>query len=226
MPVRLAASIFAVALAAAAQTASAGTPSASSGAAPTVHRVFDIMRQGSKIGTDTFDIVRHGDVSDVTIVTHVLVKVMFVNAYRYDHKETASWKGSQLVSFTSTTDDNGTNHEVSATQNGGKLALDVDGSKSELSKAMVPASLWSADVSNKSQLFDPGNGKHLSTKPEDLGEELVNVRGAPQQLRHLKLSGQFARELWFDKDGLVKMTLLGSDNSLITSELRTSTASR
>ena len=223
MPVRLAASILAVALAAATQTASAGTAPA---AAPTVHRVFDIMRQGSKIGTDTFDITRHGDMSDVTIVTHVLVKVMFVNAYRYDHSETASWKGSQLVSFNSTTDDNGTNHEVSATQNGGKLALDVDGSKSEQSKAMIPASLWSADVSNRSQLFDPGNGKHLSTKPEDLGEETVNVHGAPQQLHHLKLSGQFARELWFDKDGLVKMTLLGSDNSLITSELRTSTASR
>ncbi len=206
-----------------APAASAGAPN---GAAPTVHRVFDIMRQGSKIGTDTFDIARHGDATDVKIVTHVLVKVLFVNAYRYDHTETASWRGNQLVSFSSTTDDNGTTHEISAAQTGAKLTLDVDGVKSEVPKAMVPASLWSAEVSNKSQLFDPGNGKHLSTKPQDLGEETVSVRGAPQQVRHLKLSGPFARELWFDKDGLVKMTLLGSDNSLITSELRMSTASR
>jgi hypothetical protein len=195
-------------------------------AAPAVHRVFDIMRSGSKIGTDTFDISRQGDITNVKIVTHVLVKIMFVNAYRYDHTESGSWKGNQLVSFTSTTDDNGTNHEIKATQTGGKVALDVDGAKTDLPKGVVPASLWSADVSNKSQLFDPGNGKRLSTKPQDLGEETVAVHGAPQQLRHLKLSGQFDRDLWFDKDGLVKMTLLGSDKSVITSELRVSTASR
>lgn len=224
MQVRLAAPLLAIAACAAAVSpASAGAPA---GAASTVHRVFDIMRQGSKIGTDTFDITRRGDVTDVTIVTHVLVKVMFVNAYRYDHTETGSWKGNQLVSFTSTTDDNGTNHQIAVTQTGGKQVLDVDGTKSDLPKAMVPASLWGADVSNRTQLFDPGNGKHLVTKPQDLGEETVSVRGAPQQLRHLKLSGPFARDLWFDKDGLVKMTLVGSDNSVITSELRTSTASR
>ena len=224
MQVRLAVSILALTLCAgSSQPAGAGAPT---GAAPSVHRVFDIMRQGSKIGTDTFDITRRGDVADVKIVTHVLVKVMFVNAYRYDHTETGSWKGGQLVSFASTTDDNGTNHEISATQTGSKLALEVDGTKSELPKGVVPASLWSADVSNKAQLFDPGTGKPLSTKPQDLGDETIAVRGAPQQLRHLKLSGQFARELWFDKDGLVKMTLVGSDNSVITSELRTSTASR
>ena len=224
MPVRVAVPILAFACFAA--VVSGAQADLSGGAAPSVHRVFDIMRQGSKIGTDTFDIARHGDVTDVKIVTHVLVKVMFVNAYRYDHIETASWKGSQLVSFSSTTDDNGTNHAISAAQSGAKLALDVDGTKSDVPKTTVPASLWSADVSNKSQLFDPGNGKRLSTKPQDLGEETVSVRGAPQQLRHLKLSGQFDRDLWFDKDGLVKMTLLGSDHSVITSELRTSTASR
>jgi hypothetical protein len=200
----------------------AGAPTA----APTVHRVFDIMRSGSKIGTDTFDISRQGDVTNVKIVTHVLVKIMFVNAYRYDHTEAGTWKGSQLVSFTSSTDDNGTNHEINATQTGGKVALVVDGTKTEMPKGVVPASLFNADVSNKGLLFDPGNGKRLSTTPQDLGEETVAVHGAPQTLRHLKLTGGFARDLWFDKDGLVKMTLLGSDKSLITSELRTTTAAR
>lgn len=194
--------------------------------APSVHRVFDIMRQGSKIGTDTFDISHQGDVTKVKIVTHVLVKVMFINAYRYDHSETASWKGNELVAFSSQTDDNGTPHKINASQDDGRLALDVDGTKSDLPKGFVPASLWSAGVSNKAQLFDPGNGKRLSTRPQDLGEETVEIHGVPQQLRHLRLVGAYARDLWFDKDGLVKMTLLGSDKSLVTSELRTSTASR
>jgi hypothetical protein len=199
---------------------------APAGPAAAVHRVFDIMREGSQIGTNTFDIARSGDATSVKIVTHVLVKVMYVTAYRYDHSETASYKGNQLVSFTATTNDNGTNHEITAEQKDGKVILTVDGETREAAKGIVPASLWSADVSNKSQLFDTGNGKLLSTKARDLGDEMVEIHGAPLHLRHIKLSGQFDRDLWFDKDGLVKLAMLGTDHSRIVSELRQSTAAR
>ena len=50
------------------------------------------------------------------------------------------------------------------------------------------------------------------------------MNGVPHQLDHVKLSGAFPRDLWFDEDGLVKMALRGSDNSEIVSQLRTSTA--
>lgn len=193
--------------------------------APHVHRVFDVVREGSKIGSDTFDITRQGDTTNVTVKTHILVKIMFVTAYRYDHTETGTWKGRQLVSFTSTTDDNGKAHEIKAAQSGNKVALTVDGASSAAPKAIQPASLWGAAVSKQPQIFDPANGKRMAVKVQDLGDETVSVNGVPQQLDHVKLSGQFARDLWFDGDGLVKMTMLGSDNSQITSELRQSTAS-
>lgn len=192
---------------------------------PHVHRVFDIMREGSKIGTDTFDITRQGDTTSVKVKTHIQVKIAFVTAYRYDHTETGTWKGKQLVSFSSTTDDNGKPHEISAAQSGNKVALTVDGASSAAPKQIQPASLWGADVSKQPQIFDPANGKRMAVKVQDLGEESVPVNGVPQQLTHVKLSGAFARDLWFDEQGLVKMTLLGSDNSQIVSQLRQSTAS-
>ena len=191
-----------------------------------LHRVFDIMRAGSRIGTDTFDIARQGDTTTVKIDTQIVVKIAFITAYRYTHSETESWKGNQLVAFSSTTDDNGKNHEVSATQTGGKLAMVVDGVDSTAPKTTMPASLWSADVSKGSQLFDPANGKRMAVQVQDLGPEEVRMNGAPQQLDHVKLSGAFPRDLWFDNQGLVKMTLLGSDNSEVTSQLRQSTAAR
>ena len=203
--------------------ASAGSPSAAS---PDVHRVFDIMRSGSKIGTDTFDIARQGDMTTVKIKTHIVVTILYVKVYHLDHEETESFKGSQLVSFEAKTDDNGTDHEITAAQSGGKLALTVDGEKKDLPKSTVPASVWNADVSGKPQLFDPRSGKVMANKVKDLGEETVEVQGAPQQLHHLKLVGEFPRDLWFDKDGLAKLTLLGTDRSLISSEMSLSTASR
>ena len=189
-----------------------------------VHRVFDVMREGSRIGTDTFDITRNGDTTTVKVDTHIQVKIAFITAYRYNHSETGTWKGKQIVSFQSTTDDNGKPHEISAQQSGGKVAMTVDGEASAAPKQIQPAVLWGADVAKQPQIFDPANGKRMAVKVKDLGAETVPVNGVPQQLEHVKLSGQFARDLWFDGDGLVKMTLLGTDNSLITSQLRQSTA--
>ena len=191
-----------------------------------VHRVFDIMRKGSKIGSDTFDITRTGDKTDIKIATHITVKIAFITAYRYDHTETGSFKGNQILSFTSTTDDNGTAHQIDATPAGGKIALTVDGTPTTAPKGTVPASLFSASMSKQPQIFDPANGKRMAITPRDLGQETVAINGAPRELDHIKLDGAFPRDLWFDADGLVKMSMLGSDNSEVTSQLRQSTASR
>ena len=191
---------------------------------PHVHRVFDILREDSKIGTDMLDITRQGDLTIVKEKTHIIVKIAFITAYRYDHSETGTWKGKQLVSFTSTTDDNGKPHEIKAKQNGNKVALDVDGDASMAPKAIQPASLWGADISKQPQIFDPANGKRMAVDVQDLGTETVAINGVPLQLDHVKLSGEFARDLWFDENGLVQMTMLGSDNSKIMSQMRQSTA--
>ena len=205
--------------------AAAETPAVpADGLSPHVHRVFDIMREGSKIGTDTFDITREGDLTRVKVTTHVQVKIAFITAYRYDHTENGTWKGRELVSFTSTTDDNGKAHEIAAAQKSGKVALTVDGASSAAPKTIQPAVLWGVEVARQPQIFDPANGKRMAVKVQDLGHETVPIDGVPQQLTHVKLSGPFARDAWFDDEGLVKMTLLGSDKSQITSQLRQSTA--
>ena len=90
---------------------------------------------------------------------------------------------------------------------------------------MQAASLWGAEVSKQPQMFDPADGKRIAVDVADLGEETVEMNGVPRQLDHVQLTGAFPRDLWFDEDGLVKMMMRGSDNSQITSQLRTSTAS-
>ena len=88
------------------------------------------------------------------------------------------------------------------------------------------ASVWTAEVAKHGQLFDPANGKRLAVRGQNLGAESVVLNGVPRQLDHLKLSGGFDRDLWFDNGGLVKMTLLGTDRSTITLQLRQTTAAR
>ena len=70
-------------------------------AATKVHKVFDILRGNDKIGTDTIDIEHENDTITVKVKTDVSVKVMFIEAYRYEHSCNETWKNGQLVAFQS-----------------------------------------------------------------------------------------------------------------------------
>jgi Family of unknown function (DUF6134) len=193
-------------------------------AATKIHKVFDIVRGSDKIGTDTVDIEHQKDTTTVKVKTDVSVKVMFIEAYRYEHSCDETWKNGQLVSFKSRTNDNGTKHSIDVKAASDKLSMEADGKHSELPKTAAPASLWSIDVIHQTETFDPDTGKRLSMKVTDLGEETLTLHGAQHQTHHYKiadtLEGEFARELWYDGDALVRTKIIGSDNSVIITDLR------
>ncbi|MGH6836512.1 MAG: DUF6134 family protein [Methylocella sp.] len=193
-------------------------------AAVKLHRVFDIVRSGDKIGTDTVDIERQNDTTTVKIKTDLSVKIMFVEAYRYEHSCNETWKNGQLIAFKSRTNDNGTKHSIDVTAAADKLSMDADGKQIDLPKTAAPESLWSMDAIHQFDAFDPDTGKRLSIEVTDLGNETLTIHGVTHETHHFKiadtLTGDFAREIWFDGDTLVRIKVVGSDNSVILSDLR------
>jgi hypothetical protein len=183
------------------------------------HQTYDIIREGSKIGTNIIDVERRGDATQVKISTKISVKIMYVEAYRFNHEATENWKGGRLVAYTSKTDDNGTNHSVSVTQGANKLDLVADGEHSDAPLGLHPASLWDRGFSGQTELFDTSNGKRMAVKIKDLGDERIVSNGVVHGTRHYKISGDFNRDVWFDGDTLVRLKLEGSDHSIINSDL-------
>jgi hypothetical protein len=197
---------------AAAQPAAAPTPSND-------RHVFDIFRDGSKIGTEVVEIDKQGDTTNVNFTTHISVVVMFVQAYRFDHSATETWTGGHFVSFKSLTDDNGTKHTLTALAQDNKIDLDIDGKHSEAAPDYVPASWWSRDFVNRTDMFDSQTGRELSVKVTDLGDEPLVQNGTKIEAHHYKVSGDLDRDIWFDGDTLVRVKLFGSDHSTIVSDL-------
>ncbi len=190
-----------------------------------IRQTFDIIRKDDKIGANIVDIDRAGDSTTVKNKTEISVKLLYVEVYHYKHACSETWKGGQLTAFKSETDDNGTKHvvEIAPSATPDKLTLIVDGKKSEEPKSLTPASLWSRELVTRTELFDPADGKRLTVKVKDLGDEAVTIQGVKRQARHYQITsskpGDFDRDLWFDGDELVRMKMLGSDNSLIVSDL-------
>lgn len=210
---------------AASATVPAAAHHAGSHAPAKISQTFDIVRKDDKIGDNVVDIDRHGDTTTAKNKTNISVKVMYVEVYRYQHNCSETWKAGQLVAFKSQTDDNGTKHvvEVAPSASPDKITLIVDGKKSEEPKTLAPASLWSKELITRTELFDPADGKRMSVKVTDLGDEALTIDGVKHQTRHFQLTAKapadFDRDLWFEGDVLVRMKMLGSDHSTIVSDL-------
>lgn len=185
-----------------------------------IKHVFDITRDGGKIGTDIVEIEKQGDVTNVKFTTHISVVIMFVQAYHLDHTSVETWNGNQFVSFKSQTDDNGKKRSLSATVVGDKIRFDIDGKRSEAPRTLLPASFWNRNFVTANELFHEDDGKRMSIKVADLGDEILDVQGRKHQVRHYQISGDLQRDLWFEGDTLLRLSLTGSDGSKIVSDLR------
>ncbi|MHB8886130.1 MAG: DUF6134 family protein [Methylovirgula sp.] len=185
-----------------------------------MHRVFDITRNGNKIGTDTIEIDKNGDTTTVKSTTHISVVIMFVEAYRFEHEAVETWNAGQFVSYVSHTNDNGKKHSINATLAGDKFDLTADGKLQELPQVVLPASFWNNDFIGQTQLFDTATGKILAVKVQDMGLDPIVQQGATIQTERYKISGDLKRDIWLDGDVPLRIKLLGSDHSKIVSDLR------
>jgi Family of unknown function (DUF6134) len=185
--------------------------------------VYTVTRDGSPIGRTIVDVDRSGDTTKVTSKTDIEVKVIIV-LYRFKQDVIETWKGDQLVSFKSETDDNGTNHEVSITSSPKGLSIVADGKTSTAPAGAVPATWWSTKFAKAKSLIHPDTGRVMSASVKDIGPEQVPVRGTPQQAEHYKVSAgkDFERDLWYDGDQLVRVRIkdASTQGNLIGSDLQ------
>ena len=179
---------------------------------------FAIMRNGEQIGTHSIALHQAGAETTVNSATSVIVKILFVTAYHYEHTSTEHWIDGQLVSLNSTTDDNGTKHKLDLGSKGSGLLLQVDGKSTQVDKNIVPASLWNPAILRQSVALNAADGKVMPIKVVDDGME--NVTSPSHPAHHFKINGTFKQDVWYDEQGkLVHAQFVGTDGSIITYEL-------
>ena len=166
---------------------------------------FDVIRKGKDIGD--YGLSFRGKGADVTvnIATDVNVKmpVIGVSAYSFRQQSTETWRGGKLAALSSSTDDNGTPHQI----NVGPTAL-------------VPASLWNADILRASQVLNTITGKTDAIHVRNLGEETVKTGKGAVKATHYAITGGLQRELWFNGAQLVHVRFAADDGSQVDYVLR------
>ena len=198
----------------------ADTAGAAAPPPPTVEeRVFDVTRDGNKIGVETVTIEKDGDTTTIKFKTHVSVVVMFIEAYHFVHSAVETWTAGKFVSYRAVTDDNGKHFNIAAVAKDDQVMLSVNGAHSKLPGNIIFASLWSKDFVDQTILLHPDSGVQLSVKVKDFGQEEIDFHGDKIKAEHYEISGDLDRDVWFEGDKLVRIKFYGSDHSTIMSEL-------
>lgn len=167
---------------------------------------FDVMRKGKDIGDMAIRFNRKGDAVAVALETDVKVKVpiLGMSAYVFRQSSRETWQGNRLVALQSATNDNGTDQSINLGPS-----------------AVLPASLWNADIVKASKLVNTIDGKTMTVSVQAVGAETVTTASGGVPATHYRISGGLERDLWFDADNrLVHVAFTAEDGSQIDYVLR------
>jgi len=182
---------------------------------------FTVMREGDEIGSHRLVFNAGDDGLVVDIETDIAVKVMGIAFYRFEHEGHEVWTDGQLVAINSVTNDDGTDHRLTAIAEGGVLLVDGDARKEPEAATIIPASLWNHALVAQSALLNTLDGSNMSVTVTEVGLEIVEANARNISATHYSVTGGLNRELWYDaEDVLVQVRFDGADGSEITYVLK------
>ncbi len=182
---------------------------------------YRIIRGGSVVGKQSVDVEHDGD--GFLVRTRITIDVTFLSLslYRFEHDAVETWTNGRLTGFVSRTDDDGKDREVELKAEGDRLRGSYNGNPVDLPGDIIPASLWHPGTVGASVLLDPIRGRSRDVSVADRGIESITVAGGAAEAHHYSLTGQLAREVWYDADGkLLQVEFEAKDGSDIKVELK------
>jgi hypothetical protein len=169
--------------------------------------IFSAYRNGQPIGTHRLDFDRQGERLVVATSIELAVKVVGITAYRYTHRGREIWLGKALVSFDSSTDDDGKPYTVRASRDQGQLRVERtspaagDPVRDLLPADLLPSTHWNIHQASQGFLLNAQKGTRERITVTAAGRETVRTRsGVIAATRH-RYEGGLRMDQWFDDRG-------------------------
>ncbi|PPC85818.1 MAG: hypothetical protein CTY37_07390 [Methylotenera sp.] len=162
--------------------------------------VFDVFLDKSKIGKHSFTLDQS---SQLTSRAKFNVKVLFIEAYNYDHTAKEQWKDDCLTSIDANTTENKVVTKVKGSQKEAGFEVSDGKNTQQLGNCAMTFAYWNPKILTQSKLLNPQNAEYLDTQFEKLAPETIMVKGKPVETNHYKLKGSLNGknklniELWY-----------------------------
>lgn len=165
---------------------------------------WEIWREGEKVGYDTMTIHRQaGRLIAEREIDIAVRRVGVVTVYRYVRREKETWLDGKLAEFAAITNDDEKETSVEVERTATGLTVDGDAGRFAAPPALVPSTLWRIDMTKSDAVFDVEHGKMLSVHFTTGAEMPLPVKGRDVPARHIIVSGDLSRDLWYGPDGML-----------------------
>src|SRR3546814_10146964 len=98
--------------------------------------LFDVLRDGSKIGEHRLVFEQEDGALKVSVETDMTVDIAFVTVFRYEHKRVERWRDGEQASQAGMTNEDGTEYEIFIVRKDSHYSRTRNGNQDEVTGAM------------------------------------------------------------------------------------------
>jgi hypothetical protein len=164
---------------------------------------FKVSLDEREIGFHNFMVTREGTQRTVEINADFDVKILFINAYSYDHDNREIWKDGCLQQIESETDDNGDLLKVVGENitEGFTITTNANTPRTIGSPCVRSFAYWNPVFLESSQLLNSQTGEIVDVNITGQGEETLVIDGQPVPSRRYEIAmDEGPITLWYTRD--------------------------
>jgi len=162
---------------------------------------FDVYLNDKKVGTHKFNVSDSDGLRQVVSEASFRYKFLFISAYRYEHSAEERWANDCLVEVDASTNANGKRTEVYGEQSNSGFIVDRDDQSTELPDCVMTFAYWNPEFLEQPRLLNPQTGDYVAVRVDEIGQEILNVRGQAVTATRFKLSAdKIDLTLWYSLD--------------------------
>lgn len=161
---------------------------------------FEVWLDKQKIGTHRFVLNQN----QLQSQANFKVKVLFINAYRYQHQADESWQGDCLSHLKAHTEENKEVTDVMGSQQDNQFIVEKNGKKQSLPACVMTFAYWNPEILKQQRLLNPQNAEYLDISVRDEGKQSMSVKDQLINVHQYHLTGRYQSKeklnitLWYD----------------------------
>jgi hypothetical protein len=164
---------------------------------------FRVLLNDKDIGYHSFRVSKQDDAEQVEIEASFDVRILFINAYSYRHKNVERWTGECLSEIRSSTEDGGESFSVTGEARENRFVLDTNAGGQELASECVRTfAYWDPRLLDAPRLLNAQTGEWVDVQVADGGMEQFQVNGESiESRRYLLQMPEGTISLWYGTHG-------------------------
>lgn len=162
---------------------------------------FDVLLDGKEIGYHNFRISGDGEQQILETEARFDVKFLFINAFRYRHKNTETWSGGCLSRIEATTNNNGDLLQVIGREVDGRFAIQGATGTESLPVCVQSFAYWNPEILQSERLLNSQTGEYEDVSVQFESRDEVRVDDQPIDALRYRLSAKAGDiTLWYSSD--------------------------